>query len=104
MFVCIALVSLKASFTNELLKNDMRLRKNIAVSDSGFIFNPGTGDSFSTNPIGIKIINMLKEQKDDEAIKTAIVEEYNVEVASFEMDFNDFMNMLKTYQLTESNV
>lgn len=84
--------------------NDMRLRKNIAVSDSGFIFNPGTGDSFSTNPIGIKIINMLKEQKDDEAIKTAIVEEYNVEVASFEMDFNDFMNMLKTYQLTESNV
>jgi hypothetical protein len=84
--------------------NDMRLRKNIAVSDSGFIFNPGTGDSFSTNPIGIKIINMLKEQKDDEAIKTAIVEEYNVEVASFEMDFNDFMNMLKTYQLTETNV
>jgi hypothetical protein len=82
----------------------MRLRKNIAVSDSGFIFNPGTGDSFSTNPIGIKIINMLKEQKDDEAIKTAIVEEYNVEVASFEMDFNDFMNMLKTYQLTETNV
>jgi hypothetical protein len=86
------------------MKNDMRLRKNIAVSDSGFIFNPGTGDSFSTNPIGIKIINMLKEQKDDEAIKTAIVEEYNVEVASFEMDFNDFMNMLKTYQLTETNV
>jgi hypothetical protein len=84
--------------------NDMRLRKNIAVSDSGFIFNPGTGDSFSTNPIGIKIINMLKEQKDDEAIKKAIVEEYNVEVASFEMDFNDFMNMLKTYQLTETNV
>jgi hypothetical protein len=82
----------------------MRLRKNIAVSDSGFIFNPGTGDSFSTNPIGIKIINMLKEQKDDEAIKKAIVEEYNVEVASFEMDFNDFMNMLKTYQLTETNV
>jgi len=82
----------------------MRLRKNIAVSDSGFIFNPGTGDSFSTNPIGIKIINMLKEQKDDEAIKTVIVEEYNVEVASFEMDFNDFMNMLKTYQLTETNV
>lgn len=84
--------------------NDMRLRKNIAASDSGFIFNPGTGDSFSTNPIGIKIINMLKEQKDDEAIKKAIVEEYNVEVASFEMDFNDFMNMLKTYQLTETNV
>ena len=82
----------------------MKMRKNIAVSDSGFIFNPGTGDSFSTNPIGIKIINMLKEQKDDEAIKTAIVEEYNVEVASFEMDFNDFMNMLKTYQLTETNV
>jgi hypothetical protein len=83
---------------------DMRLRKNIAVSDSGFIFNPGTGDSFSTNPIGIRIINMLKEQKDDEAIKEAIIAEYNVDEATIEIDLNDFINMLKTYQLTESNV
>ena len=41
----------------------MKMRKNIAVSDSGFIFNPGTGDSFSTNPIGMEIISMIKEEK-----------------------------------------
>ena len=82
----------------------MRLRKNIAVSDSGFIFNPGTGDSFSTNPIGIKIVNMLKEQHDELAIKEAILNEYNVEESTFEIDFQDFMNMLKTFQLTENNV
>lgn len=82
----------------------MKLRKNIAVSDSGFIFNPGTGDSFSTNPIGIKIVNMLKEQQDELAIKQAILNEYNVEESTFEIDFQDFINMLKTYQLTENNV
>jgi hypothetical protein len=82
----------------------MRLRKNIAVSDSGFIFNPGTGDSFSTNPIGIKIVNMLKEQHEDSEIIKAIMNDYNVDEATFEIDLQDFMNMLKTYQLTENNV
>jgi hypothetical protein len=81
----------------------MKLRKNIAVSDSGFIFNPGTGDSFSTNPIGIKIISLIKEERDFESIKNSIIEEYNVDDATFEKDYADFLNMLKTYQLIESN-
>ena len=34
----------------------MRLKKNIAVSDSGFVFNPTTGDSYSLNPVGKEIL------------------------------------------------
>jgi len=41
----------------------MNIKKNIALSDSGFIFNPSTGESFSMNPIGLEIITMLKEGK-----------------------------------------
>ena len=79
------------------------MRKNIAVSDSGFIFNPGTGDSFSTNPIGMEIIALMKEEKDIEAIKAVITEKYNVDDATFEKDYFDFLNMLQSYQLTEHN-
>lgn len=81
----------------------MKMRKNIAVSDSGFIFNPGTGDSFSTNPIGMEIIAMMKDEKDMEAIKKVITSKYNVDDATFEKDYFDFLNMLQSYQLTEHN-
>ncbi len=79
------------------------MRKNIAVSDSGFIFNPGTGDSFSTNPIGMEIIALMKEEKDIDAIKAVITGKYNVDDATFEKDYFDFLNMLQSYQLTEHN-
>ena len=81
----------------------MKMRKNIAVSDSGFIFNPGTGDSFSTNPIGMEIISLMKEDKELEIIKKVITEKYNVDDATFEKGYNDFLNMLQNYQLTEHN-
>ena len=41
----------------------MRVRKNIATSDEGFVFNPATGDSFSTNSIGAEIIRLMKGEK-----------------------------------------
>ena len=41
----------------------MTIKKNIATSEEGFLFNPGTGDSFSTNTIGGDIIALLKEDK-----------------------------------------
>ena len=33
----------------------MKIKTNIALSDSGFLFNPSTGDSYSVNPIGQEI-------------------------------------------------
>jgi hypothetical protein len=39
----------------------MRLKKNIAVSESGFVFDPNTGDSFSLNKIGLEIVESLKQ-------------------------------------------
>jgi len=42
----------------------IKLKNNIAVSNSGFVFNPTTGDSFSVNPIGEFMIQLLKEGKE----------------------------------------
>ena len=46
----------------------MKLKKNIATSEAGLIFNPGTGDSFSVNNIGAEILSLLKENKSHEEI------------------------------------
>ncbi len=79
----------------------MRIKKNIALSDSGFIFNPSTGESFSVNPIGAEILTMLKEGKAKDDIKKSILEKYQTDDATFERDFYDFVNILNHYLLTE---
>ena len=47
----------------------MKIKKNIAVSDSGFIFNPDTGESFTANPIGLEILDMVKEGMEFEEVR-----------------------------------
>ncbi len=77
----------------------MKLSKNIAISENGFIFNPLSGDSFSTNPIGQEIIRLMKEEKSREEIVKTVAEKYNVDSATIEKDLEDFFQMLQSYQL-----
>ena len=77
----------------------MSLNKNIALSDSGFIFNPTNGDSFSTNTVGLGIIKLLKDGKSKNEILTILSDLYDVATDSLEKDFNDFMSVLQNYQL-----
>lgn len=79
----------------------MKIKRNIALSDSGFVFNPSSGDSFSTNPIGMEIIKMLKENKSKDDIKKHILTTYMTDEATFEKDFYDFTNMLIKLNLGE---
>lgn len=77
----------------------MKLNKNIAVSENGFIFNPVSGDSFSTNPLGQEVIRMMKDQKEKKEIVKAIAEKYAADYSTIEKDLNDFFQMLLSYQL-----
>lgn len=79
----------------------MRIRKNIAVSDEGFLFNPTTGDSFSTNPIGSEIIRLLKQDKTIREIADEICRQYDVDRILFERDLDDFTSLLKEYSILE---
>ena len=42
--------------------------KNIAVSDTGFMFDPATGNTFTLNETALYIVNLLKEDKTKEQI------------------------------------
>jgi len=75
----------------------MKINKKIAISESGFIFNPSSGDSFSMNPIGMEILEMIKEEKSEAEIKAKIMEEYEVSGAVLEKSVNEFIDALKGY-------
>lgn len=80
----------------------MTIKKNIALSDTGFVFDPANGNSYSTNPIGLEIIQMLKQNKTQNEIETKILENYNVDKITFEKDYYDFVNMLTKLKLNAS--
>ena len=77
----------------------MKIKKNIAISDSGFIFNPDTGESFTANPMGLEILDMLKEGLDLAEISKRIMARYKTEKDTVEKDYSDFINMLEQYNL-----
>lgn len=79
----------------------MKIKNNIAVSASGLVFNPDTGESFTVNPMGAEIISYLKEGEAQKTIEHKVLEKYNVEQSSFEKDFEDFTALLHTYSLVE---
>ncbi len=81
----------------------MILNKNIAISESGFIFNPITGDSFSANPVGKDILQWMREEKAADEIVALLQQKYKVDTAIAEKDLYDFMLMLKTYQLVQED-
>ncbi len=81
----------------------MRLKKNIAVSESGFVFDPGTGDSFSLNRIGLEIVDLLKMGKPENEIVSHLLEKYDTDNTSMEKYYHDFISMLRYYRLTEED-
>lgn len=79
----------------------MKIKKNIAVSESGFVFDPSTGESFSLNQVGLELVELLKQGEDFDTIKKEILEKYDVDEISFEKYYYDFINSLNQNQLLE---
>lgn len=80
----------------------VKLKGSIAISENGYVFNPETGESFTINPVGHIILDMLSEGKSYEEIRGDIMSRYDVDDATFEKDFQDFTNVLKQYQIADN--
>ena len=81
----------------------MKIKKNIAISDSGFIFNPETGESYTANILAVKMLEMIKDGKEKDEIFSTIKESYSVEQEILERDYNDFLSMLLRFQLIQDH-
>jgi len=79
----------------------MKINRNLSINDSGFVFNPITGESFNVNPIGAYILMLLKQDTPEEEIKKLLTEKYETDMTTIEKDYYDFLLMLKTLNLVE---
>lgn len=79
----------------------MQLKKNIAISETGFVFDPTTGDSYTLNKVGLEIMELIKQEKTQSEISNIITTKYDVEQSSFEQYYFDFITSLKQMQLID---
>ena len=79
----------------------MKLKRNIAISENGFLFNPETGDSFLLNPIAREIVNFLKEGNAVSEVKQILFDRYEVDLVTLEKNLEDFLEMLQHNELLD---
>ena len=75
--------------------------KNLAISDSGFIFDPNSGRTYTVSQTGLDILNLLKKGSDITSIIQTIHDEYDISKDQLERDFSDFIIQLKEYGLVK---
>ena len=79
----------------------MQLKKNIATSEAGFVFNPATGDSFAANPLAAEVLKLLQAGHNLGAIRTQLLARYDVPAPQLQRDLDDFVFQLTSFQLVE---
>ncbi len=79
----------------------MKVKSSIAISENGFMFDPNSGESYTTNPVAREIIFMMKENKTDAEIKAVVTEKYDVDEMTLEKNLIDFYAMLRHFDLCE---
>jgi len=79
----------------------MKLKTNIAVSETGFLFDPNTGESYNLNKTGQFIFKLLQDNKDEKEILETVQSTYSVEPQTLQRYMDDFVRMLQMFNLLE---
>lgn len=79
----------------------MKIKENIAISETGFVFNPTTGDSFTLNETARKVIALLNEGKTIEQTAKVLKETFDVDDNTLERYLFDFVYDLRINKLLE---
>ncbi len=69
--------------------------KNLALSDTGFLFDPSTGNTYTLNETGLAILRAVQNGKSKKQIIKMICDEYEVSTEQIERDLADMLIQLK---------
>ena len=81
---------------------DMNTRlSDLAVSDSGFVFDPFSGGTFTLNETGRAVLNGLREGLSESQIVERLRLEFNAVTPKVEEDVRDFLRTINEFGLSE---
>ena len=74
---------------------------DLAISESGFVFDPQSGDVFTVNPTGREILNMLKDGLPQDLIVEHLEALFTVDGEDVARDVAEFIGLLEDHRLIQ---
>jgi hypothetical protein len=68
---------------------------DLLLNDHGFAFDPTGGESYQLSATGLRIVRLLQQGTDREAVLGHVLEEFEVDQRTASRDVADFMNSLE---------
>ncbi|GAB4138599.1 MAG: hypothetical protein Fur0037_04410 [Planctomycetota bacterium] len=69
--------------------------RSLAISDTGFVFDPRTGHSFTANATALCLLNAMKQGATREQAAKCLRERFDTEGAEVEHDVDEFLRLLR---------
>jgi len=69
--------------------------KRLAISDTGFVFDPVTGDSFTANATALAILRLARSAPCARTLAQALAGEFEIAVDEAERDLIEFAGVLR---------
>ena len=79
-----------------------RLR-DLAVSETGFVFDPISGSTFNTNATGRLVLESLRDERTREDIKARLHQEFAIRTEDLDRDLDEFVFLLREGGLLPAN-
>ena len=79
--------------------SDRQRLNELAVSDTGFVFDPLSGATFNTNASGLAILEGLKEGRIRDALVADLEARFEVGEADLHRDVDEFVALLRDHGL-----
>jgi hypothetical protein len=81
------------------------LLQDLAISETGFVFDPRTGGTFNVNPTGLCVLRALRDGKAPKAIAEALEQDFEATPSDVLDHVLEFTQLLRQYGLMpdESN-
>lgn len=71
--------------------------QQLAISESGFIFDPSRGHNFTVNETGLDILRHLQKNNELSPLLESLKEKYEVSQRELERDVLEFASLLRDY-------
>ena len=74
---------------------DAKSLQRLAVSESGFVFDPVSGHSFTVNETGLAILRSLQKDRRLDALRENLQAEFDVDGTTLDRDLLEFLGSLR---------
>lgn len=82
---------------------DLTQLKSLASSDTGFLFDPRSGATFTLNPPGLVVLRSLQSGQSIDATAARLAEEFDGAPVDVREDVLDFVRALKRHGLVPND-